>query len=67
MAIAASGGILPLVKRLTLPSAVAQANAAGALWSLAQDSDNQVIVFWPTPKGASSLGRHHNMCSTGSV
>ena len=40
--IAAAGGILPLVKRLAMPCAIAQANAAGALWSLAQDLDNQV-------------------------
>ena len=42
VAIAAAGGILPLVKRLALSAPVAQANAAGALWSLAQDVDNQV-------------------------
>lgn len=39
--IAAAGGIPLLIKRLQLPSKEAQAHAAGAIWSLAQDIDNQ--------------------------
>ena len=39
--IASKGGIVPLIKRLTVPSSLSQANAAGALWSLAQNVDNQ--------------------------
>ena len=41
---AAVGGIIPLIQRLDLPSLESQANAAGALWSLAQDPENQVQI-----------------------
>lgn len=46
VSIAGAGGIPALLKRLQSPNTDSQAIAAGALWSLSQNPDNQVILIF---------------------